>query len=280
MIALIDLDSILYKAVYKIVSINEMRNAIALHGKEQAKNWLLEEVYNEGINRVEKQIVEIMQHLDDVMFEEINQSELFITTCTKSFRKEIAPSYKANRKRNNYVWLLRSHYMINDAKYSDTLEADDLVAIRARELGVKNCIVVSQDKDLKTIGGFYWSYYKQKSKDIFGDEIINEFGYAETEFKQKEPIFISESEANYFFWKQMLMGDYEDGISGIVKISAIEKKKILKDTGIKIACSIAEVTAKKILAGKHNLFISTAREYIIRGQKNLFWINYKLLKLG
>jgi len=91
MIALIDLDSILYKAVYKIVSINEMRNAIALHGKEQAKNWLLEEVYNEGINRVEKQIVEIMQHLDDVMFEEVNQSELFITTCTKSFRKEIAP---------------------------------------------------------------------------------------------------------------------------------------------------------------------------------------------
>jgi len=39
--------------------------------------------------------------------------------------------------------------MINDAKYSDTLEADDLVAIRARELGVKNCIVVSPDKDLK-----------------------------------------------------------------------------------------------------------------------------------
>jgi len=260
MIALIDLDSILYKAVYKVVSINEMRNAIALHGKEQAKNWLLEEVYNEGINRVEKQIVEIMQHLDDVMFEEVNQSELFITTCTKSFRKEIAPSYKANRKRNNYVWLLRSHYMINDAKYSDTLEADDLVAIRARELGVKNCIVVSPDKDLKTIGGFYWSYYKQKSKDIFGDEIINEFGYAETEFKQKEPIFISESEANYLFWKQMLMGDTSDNIKGLHRIG--------------------EKTAEKILKDKQNLFIATARKYIEKDQKNDFWINYKLLKLG
>ena len=260
MIALIDLDFALYTSVHKIVSISEMKRAIALHGKEQAKNWLLEEVYNEGINRVKKQIVEIMQHLDDVMFEEVNQSELFITTCTKSFRKEIAPSYKANRKRNNYVWLLRSHYMINDAKYSDTLEADDLVAIRARELGVKNCIVVSPDKDLKTIGGFYWSYYKQKSKDPFGDKIINEFGYAETEFKQKDPIFISEKEASFLFWKQMLMGDTSDNIKGLHRIG--------------------EKTAQKILKDKQNLFIATARKYIEKDQKNDFWINYKLLKLG
>ena len=260
MIALIDLDFALYTSVHKIVSISEMRNAIALHGKEGAKQWLLSEVYDKGINRVEERILEIREHLEDVVFAEITEVELYITTNKNCFRKKLSPSYKAKRKRNNYVWLLRSHYMINDAKYSDTLEADDLVAIRARELGVKNCIVVSPDKDLKTIGGFYWSYYKQKSKDPFGDKIINEFGYAETEFKQKDPIFISEKEASFLFWKQMLMGDTSDNIKGLHRIG--------------------EKTAQKILKDKQNLFIATARKYIEKDQKKDFWINYKLLKLG
>jgi 5'-3' exonuclease len=260
MIALIDLDFALYTSVHKIVSISEMKRAIALHGKKGAKQWLLETVYNEGIKRVEDRIGEIKLHLEEYMFCENITTELFITTNKNCFRKKLSSAYKAKRKRNKYVWLLRSHYMINDAKYSDTLEADDLVAIRARELGAKNCIVVSPDKDLKTIGGFYWSYYKQKSKDIFGDEIINEFGYAETEFKQKEPIFISESEANYLFWKQMLMGDTSDNIKGLHRIG--------------------EKTAQKILKDKQNLFIATARKYIEKDQKNDFWINYKLLKLG
>ena len=260
MLALIDLDSILYKAVYKVVSIREMRQAIALHGKEGAKQWLPQEVYNQGINRVEKQVLEIVEYLDSVMFEEISETELYITTCTKSFRKELAPSYKSNRKKNNYVWLLRNHYMINDAKFSDTLEADDLIAIRARELGKSDCIVVSPDKDLKTIGGFYWSYYKQKDKDFEGNYILDENGYHEQSFKQREPIYLTDDDASFLFWQQMVMGDTADCIKGLHRWGEVKSEKILKES----TC----------------YWFTVARKYIELNQKEDWKINYSLLKLG
>ena len=74
----------------------------------------------------------------------------------------------------------------NDARCSDELEADDLIAIKAKELGDGNFIIVSPDKDLKQIGGYFWSYYSQRVKDEFGFYVQNEFGFYETEYKQKE----------------------------------------------------------------------------------------------
>ncbi len=259
MIALIDLDSILYKAVYRAVSFAEMREALSKYSKQEAKQWLNEEVYERGINRVEKQILEIVEHVDSLMLQDVTESELFITTCTKSFRKKLAPSYKIKRKRNNYVWMLRNHYMINDAKFSETHEADDLIARRARELGKENCIVVSLDKDLKQIGGYYFSYYKEKERDFMGDVVLNDLGFPEMSFKQKEIQYINDQEASYLFWEQMLMGDATDGILGLKRVGKKTSEKILKDS----TC----------------YWVTVAREYIKRNQKEDFYINYKLLKL-
>lgn len=83
MIALIDLDSKLYSAVYKIVSIRQMREAIETLGKENAKQWLLEEVYNEGLNRLENDLLKTQEYLQSIFFE-ISEWELYITTCTKN----------------------------------------------------------------------------------------------------------------------------------------------------------------------------------------------------
>ena len=260
MTALIDLDSILYKAVYKVVSISEMREAIKNYGKEAAKQWLKEEVYNEGINRCENELLKMQQYLSSIFFEDITNYELFITTCSNSFRKQISKTYKSNRKKNKYVWLLREHYRHNEARSSDRLEADDLIAIKAQEIGKGNYIIVSIDKDLKQIGGYYWSYYKIRSKDSFGDYIANEFGFYETEYQQKQVDFISDDEANKFFWSQMLIGDSSDNIKGVKRI------------GIK--------TAEKILNNTTVPWIATARKYIEKGQKEDFKINYQLLKLG
>lgn len=260
MIALIDFDSLLYKAVYKVASISEMREAITKFGKESAKQWLKEEVYNEGINRVENQLLQIQNHLSDIFFEEITSYELYITTCANSFRKQLSNEYKSNRKRNDYVWLLREHYRYNDAFCSDTHEADDLIADRSKELGLGNYIIISIDKDLKQIGGYYWSYYKIKSKDSFGNYIENEHGNYETEYKQKSVEFISEEKADRLFWLQMLTGDTSDNIKGLKRVG--------------------EKTAIKILTDNYSNFISVAREYIKRNQKSDFWVNYKLLKLG
>src|SRR5690606_31239133 len=106
-------------------------------------------------------------------FEDIAEWELYITTCSRNFRKEISSDYKSNRKKNNYVWLLREHYINNGAFCSDTLEADDLIADRISELKKGDYLIISIDKDLKQLGGYYWSYYKQKSKDHYGELVIN-----------------------------------------------------------------------------------------------------------
>lgn len=260
MIALIDFDSILYKSVYKIVSIQEMKSAILKFGKDGAKDWILEEVYNESINRCENYLLKMMEYLEENFIHEITGYELYITTCSKSFRKALTSSYKAKRKSNKYVKLVREYYKGNGAIFSDTHEADDLIADRAKELGVDNYIIVSADKDLKTIGGYIWSYYTQRTKDANGDYIELENGIFETEFKQKYPEFITNKEANYYFWLQMLMGDATDGIDGI------------KGVGIK--------RAKKLLEEKEKPFMTVARTYLEKSTKEQFKVNYQLLKLG
>jgi len=260
MVLLIDLDSVLYSAVYRIVTISQIRDALEKYGKEGARLWLNEEVYNEGINRCENQLLQIQTQISEMMFNDITGVELFITTCKNSFRKKLAPSYKANRKKNKYVWMLRDHYQLNGAKFSDTLEADDLIAMRAKMLGVDNCIVVSIDKDLKQIGGYYWSYYKVKSKDMQGNFILDEYENHVKEYKMKQIDFITKEEADNYFWCQMLIGDTSDNIQGIK--------------------GLGPVKSKKIVSPAKNKFIAVAREYIKRDQKEEFRTNYQLLKLG
>jgi len=280
MILLVDFDSILYHAVYKVVSIREMREAITKFGKTTSKQWLNEQVYNEGINRCENELLKIQNEVQGLMMNDITGVELFITTCTKSFRKELTPTYKKSRKKNDYVWLLRSHYQLNDVSFSDTLEADDLIAIRAKELGKDNCIVISIDKDLKQIGGYYWSYYKVKSKDMDGNPILDEYNNEVKEYKQKSIDFITDQEASLIFWESVLSGDSGDDIKGIEAITVEQKKQYEKEYKIKLDSRVGVATAKKILANSNNHFITVARQYIARGQKENFKLNYKLLKIG
>lgn len=260
MVALIDFDSVIYTSVYKCVSFTKIKDALKRLTKEQAREWLKSEVYYQGVNRCENELMKIQSHLQSIFLEEITSWELYITTCTNSFRKEISSEYKSKRKKNDYVWMIREHYKFNDAFFSDSHEADDLIAIRAKELGKDNCIVVSLDKDLIQIGGWLWSYQKENEIDFNGDIVLNEYGSKNRVFKYKSVDWIEQKEADLFFWKQMLMGDSGDGVKGLSRV------------GVK--------TAEKILKGAKNLFIAVAREYISRGQKEDFYTTYKLLKLG
>lgn len=262
MVALIDFDSILYQSVYKIVSFTQMRDAIEKYEKEGARLWLKEEISNEATNRCENTLLKMQEYLQSIMpfGEEITSVELFITTCSNSFRKKLTKTYKANRKKNKWVDMVRNEYMMqNMAKYSDTLEADDLISIRANQLGLGNCIVVSIDKDLKQIGGYFWSYQQQKEKDVNGDFVLDEYGNPEKSYKYKEVEYISKEKANYLFWQQMLMGDTSDNIKGLHRVGIKTAEKILKDSKVH--------------------WIKAAREYIKRNQKTDWKINYQLLKL-
>jgi len=295
MVGLIDFDSILYKSVYRVVSYSQIKTALIKYGKEDAKLWLNQTVLEESINRTENIMLEIQEYLQSIFDKEITCWETYITTCSKNFRKKISKDYKKNRKKNNYVWMIRNYYMNNGSFYSNTLEADDLIADRVEELGRENCVIISIDKDMKTVGGYYWSYMKGKLKDENGkylvvnpetgeiidlsqdnyklvrdenknynvycsEEIVAENVVFQKGYLHNKVQFITKEEAELNFYSQMLIGDTSDNIKGIE--------------------GIGMVRAKRLLESSKNLFISTAREYIKRGLKKQFITNRELLKIG
>lgn len=246
---LLDLDSFIYNSIYRCISTSEIKNIIEF--SDSPREVYEDEVLRNGLGRLNKSINEITTHIEDI-HDDLYRVELFITTCDNNFRYSIEPTYKANRKKNKYVELIRNYLKNGHAEYSDTLEADDLIAKRAKELGVDNCIIVSIDKDLRTIGGYYFSPYKKK--------VLEDSGYVSKVYKQEKVELISKEDANRFFYTQMLTGDSVDNIKG------------LKGYGVK--------RAEKVLENSCNDFISVAREFIKKDQKEEFWKNYKLLKLG
>ena len=125
-----------------------------------------------------------------------------------NFRKVVDPTYKSNRKGTRkpvgYValcdWVEENFRTFR----RPTLEADDCMGILAtKPENVGQCIIVSDDKDMKTIPG---KLYRPTS-----DERLD----------------ISEADADRFFYTQVLVGDPTDGYKGIPGIGPKESRKIL-----------------------------------------------------
>jgi DNA polymerase-1 len=87
-----------------------------------------------------------------------------------------------------------------------TLEADDVMGVLATHPGLsKNhqCIIVSQDKDMKTIPTTVWN-----GKDL---------------------VTYSEQEADYWHMYQTLVGDTSDGYKGCPAIGKVKAEKLLTE---------------------------------------------------
>lgn len=120
-----------------------------------------------------------------------------------NFRKQVDPTYKANRVGIRKPMLLpyAKEYMYD--KYNgviwENLEADDVLGIMGSE--DDNTIIWSTDKDLKTIPG----------KHLIDGEVVT----------------ISQEEGDYWFYYQALVGDLTDNYSGCPKVGAKTAEKIL-----------------------------------------------------
>jgi len=120
-----------------------------------------------------------------------------------NFRKQVDPTYKANRQNIRRPMLLQhaKNYMYE--KYNGViwanLEADDVLGIMATE--DDNTVIWSTDKDLKTIPG----------KHLVDGEVITR----------------SAEESDYWFYFQTLIGDLTDNYSGCPKVGAKTAEKIL-----------------------------------------------------
>lgn len=146
-------------------------------------------------------------------------------TCheTPNFRKEFYPQYKANRgeKRKPIIWkAMREHLMENhDAKIKSNLEADDVLGILSTmpHKGQER-IIVSVDKDFKTIPGLFFNMKDGKSGEV------------QT---------ITEDEADFNFMLQTLMGDATDNYPGCPGIGA-KRADLLLDLAIKSNAGLPE----------------------------------------
>lgn len=134
---------------------------------------------------------------------------LFCLTHRRNFRYTVLPTYKHNRKDNVPPQLLRPlkdwARMELQCKDKKWLEADDLIGIFASRWP-QHYVACSIDKDFESIPCtlFNWK-------------------------KDKKPRRITQTEADYKFHYQWMMGDSTDGYSGIYRCGPKCAEKILAE---------------------------------------------------
>ena len=181
MIVLIDADSLIWSSCYKQ---KETPEDTGYHTIEEAK-LKFDEVYMNIINTIEE-----TYEVDKVM----------TFACARgNFRKEISKTYKANRIDREVPPILNELqvYVVEqyEAKRGAGVETDDLVATYWTNLtdtfGRDEVIIVSIDKDYKQLPCIIYDYH----------------------YKKQCYHNITEAEAKYNFYEQMIVGDTADNVN-------------------------------------------------------------------
>jgi len=135
---------------------------------------------------------------------------LVALSTDRCFRYDVLPSYKSNRRTVRKPILLRALKEHLTAKWDATikprLEADDVLGIWSTWPKLKGKkIIISLDKDMKTIPGWFW------------------------DTKSEDAVRISQHEADLWHLMQTLMGDATDGYKGCPGIGPKKAEAILND---------------------------------------------------
>lgn len=199
----------------------------------------------------EEQAIEKVDGLmDDIRFATTSREEDMEVYLTGSgnFRYEVNPSYKANRSELNkpvHLQAVRQHIIDNwGAVVSEGQEADDLIAIRASNLGY-DCIIASIDKDFQQIPCRHYNT------------------------SRGEWSFVDEFQAHVFFYTQMLTGDRADNVEGIYGVGPKKAAKVLE------GCTTEEELYAAVLDRYNNdeeRVINTARLLWLRRKEGEMWL--------
>ena len=190
---LIDGDIILYKAAS--ASEQEMR--------WDDDTWTLQTNMAEAKDEVDRRITSITKALKS------KNIKVFFSP-SHTFRHDMWPSYKANRKDKRKPlglgelkeWMMEEY----DSELYPNIEADDAIGIWATE-DPENRVAVSIDKDFATLPITLYN----PDKDILR--------------------VIPKEEADHFHLVQSLMGDTTDGFSGLKGCGPMTAKKLLDKNG-------------------------------------------------
>jgi DNA polymerase-1 len=141
----------------------------------------------------------------------------------RSFRYEVLPTYKHNRKDkekppalSHCLDFLRETYPVQE---KDGWEGDDVLGVLAT-CGKYECpLMVSIDKDMRQVPGWHWN-----------------------PDKDRWPVYVREDEAQYHYYTQWLTGDSTDGYAGIPRTGPAKAAKILSQPTCMVDTWIAEVS--------------------------------------
>ena len=213
--------------------------------------------YND--NPFYENIEDVISKFDEVLMSIVNKVEEYypvnevrvFNNSKGNFRKQISKTYKANRKPIDIPPLLNDIHSFIRKEYNGQsgygYETDDLVASTwyklSSEIGRDNVMIVSIDKDYKQFPCLMYDYNYRK-------QIVYD---------------ISELEALYNFYEQMIVGDTADNVNFCKGYGKKYAEKLLGD-----AVSHYQMT-KRV----YNLF----RE-IYKGKARMKYIEcYTMLKL-
>jgi 5'-3' exonuclease len=182
MVVLFDADSLIFSSCYK--------------KKESPEDDGFHHVLEDCIVKFDEVFMSIINHLEDIY--EITEVKT-LSGSKGNFRKYISPKYKANRNYNALPPLLNDMHDFVKEEYNSIwgygCETDDVVAKYwfelSKSIGRDNVIIVSIDKDYKQFPCLMYNYH----------------------FKHKVIYDITEQEALYNFYEQMIIGDTADNVN-------------------------------------------------------------------
>ena len=197
MIVLVDADSLIWSSCYRK---KESPEDNMYHTLDDAKDKF-DEVFMSIINKIEE-----TYELDKV---------ITFAGAKGNFRKQISKTYKSNRKESDRPPVLNEMQEYVKEKYSaiagDGVETDDVVATYWTEIsktfGRDEVMIVSIDKDYKQLPCIIYDYH----------------------YKKQMYYNISEAEAMYNFYEQMISGDSADNVNYCKGYGVSYCKKAFKD---------------------------------------------------
>ena len=172
--------------------------------------WTLHAHLDPAIAQLDSEVESIKEAL------EADRVVLTLSDYTDPWRKKIMPTYKSNRKdvRKPVVYRPLREYAHEkfETFQRPGLEGDDCLGILLTNplviTGEK--IVVSVDKDMKTLPGLHVNLTKARDQG------------------QWTPYSVSEPEADYHHMTQAVMGDTTDGYPGCPGIGKVSAAKLLE----------------------------------------------------
>lgn len=196
----------------------------------------------------------------------------------RTFRFDIAKSkpYKGTRVVNKpWHYNNLSVYLkdVLNAKVITGIEADDALAI-AHLNSNKTTILVSRDKDLRQIPGWFYSWELGKQPS-FGPILIDQAGSLNLSEDHKKLTGTGLA----FFYAQVLMGDKTDNIPGLPGCGPVDTYNILTDMTIRheYAFSNSDLQLYAVEAAYAQILGENYKEYLLE-QGQLCWITRKMNK--